>query len=1624
MRKLFLIIIATILAYSATNSQTLLQESFGSTVPSGWKNDTTKYYNSTRAYDFVTSNASNPAVSAAKGGAYFAKYNCWSINAGNQAGLRTKAIDFSSRGSRDVKVSFWMFRDNLYQTTYYDSMTVWVNTTQYLSGATKLGAINRHYLNAPAESTPNQWYQYTYTIPSSFNGTANYIIFNAESAYGPDICMDEVEVFIPADMSVTSTTTLGPPTNSISAGSSNNQILQAQINTTGTLNLLSASQLVFNTNGTSNTANITSAKLYYTGTSGTFSTATLIGTINNPSGAMTFNFTQELATGANNFWLAYDVASTAPAGSTFKAEFSQATVASVNYTPSPKLTCEVRKIGSALSGTYTIGNCGNYSNLSSAIADLNTYGATGNVNFNVISNTTEPTSVTINRFNSIGGTWSLNIAPVGGPWTVSGDVAGTAAGLIRINGAINVNIDGGVSKNLVFKNTNGSGSAGFYLINSGTNYPTDISIKNTRIQTGTTVNNTFYGIFMTTSTGAQRITIDNNEITGSGAMYSASYLIYNSSSSITDLKITNNSFKKSGYGIYLSGGTLTNLNISSNLIGVYSDSSQSVGYKGLYLSSTISNGGIFSNKFEGIVNNTAVSIAAMEISSSTSNTNFNIYNNQIRKVSTYSSSGYGAYGLNILGGTMNVYNNIIQDVTGINYSVSTTYNALGLRITGGTGIYVYNNVVDMNGTTNNVGSSTTMSAALCVTGGTSLDIRNNIFNNTTQFNTTGSYSYAMYITAATSAFSYLDYNLYFASSNYLSALAYMGGVRASLSEVMAATTKDANSQALSPVFKSRSGMDYHLDGSSATENKLLCPTISPAILDMDGESRGSSTLMGLDHVNPTVAFSQNLTISPNLPVYCNNSTNVTFSFTPTVTGFADGVSRSNINPQFSTVWYRKGAVYNGPIGNSFNLIPAVQNDSADYYAVASLLGKTLTTITRNLKVETPIAIISNPISSDICSTVPTLTLTTLTSGTVIGYQWQKENSANPGTFTNILNETKNTLVLSSASGPAAAGRYRCLVYGTGNCGASLLTSNVSTVNIADPLANFSASVNAQDPNYICSGSDLTFTAQATGTITGYQWQKWTGTAWDVISLNDFPTAQSSQLVITNATTINSTKYRCLISGSPFCSPLQVTTNEVNVVIWPLYQIISQPASQQLCANSDIILFTSGNGKTYSYQWQKDGIDIPVSVNPSAQLQTLIIKNSTYEMSGDYTCRLVIEDCRGIKPILTDKAAIYVQRGTEVTVEPEDGFAKLGSQIDLNFHFDAHVTGSGNSSPVKIAWFKEKNNKVTPLVEGTKYSGTNSNLFTITKVEADDYTYSYFATVSGKCGGDTTRRVTIMEPTTLTITKQASDVSSCAGTTVSFTVEAASSVANAPISYQWYYKGLKLFDNAKYSGTTTSTLKLTDIFKTDIGAYTASVKLFDTLSAMSNPVNLDVKDLTVITGDLAGTLDATVGKPIDLEVTATGTNLSYEWYKDNTKLANTTSKFSIASAALTDGGVYYVIVKSDCGDVKSKEITVAVTQAGISSVKEENDFMFISNVSPNPVHDNATIEFGLKSSAKVRITLSNLLGEEIAVLIDKNLESGVSTLNFSASDLKLTSSTYFITMQVDSNIVSKQVVVVR
>jgi len=54
--------------------------------------------------------------------------------------------------------------------------------------------------------------------------------------------------------------------------------------------------------------------------------------------------------------------------------------------------------------------------------------------------------------------------------------------------------------------------------------------------------------------------------------------------------------------------------------------------------------------------------------------------------------------------------------------------------------------------------------------------------------------------------------------------------------------------------------------------------------------------------------------------------------------------------------------------------------------------------------------------------------------------------------------------------------------------------------------------------------------------------------------------------------------------------------------------------------------------------------------------------------------------------------------------------------------------------------------------------------------------------------------------------------------------------------------------------------------------------------------------------------------------------------------------------------------------------------------------------PNPFNPTTTIQFSLPESGNVKLTVYNILGEQVAELVNENKEAGVHTINFNASEL--------------------------
>lgn len=118
-----------------------------------------------------------------------AKFNSYFYPSGTAADLVTAALDFTISGT--YMVSFWMYRDPGVGT---DKVEVYVNTTAASAGGTLIGTINRRQTLTPVEPAEG-WYNYTFSVPTTFNTATNFIIFKSISGYGFNMFIDNVVVY-------------------------------------------------------------------------------------------------------------------------------------------------------------------------------------------------------------------------------------------------------------------------------------------------------------------------------------------------------------------------------------------------------------------------------------------------------------------------------------------------------------------------------------------------------------------------------------------------------------------------------------------------------------------------------------------------------------------------------------------------------------------------------------------------------------------------------------------------------------------------------------------------------------------------------------------------------------------------------------------------------------------------------------------------------------------------------------------------------------------------------------------------------------------------------------------------------------------------------------------------------------------------------------------------------------------------------------------------------------------------------------------------------------------------------------------------------------------------------------
>ena len=112
------------------------------------------------------------------------------------------------------------------------------------------------------------------------------------------------------------------------------------------------------------------------------------------------------------------------------------------------------------------------------------------------------------------------------------------------------------------------------------------------------------------------------------------------------------------------------------------------------------------------------------------------------------------------------------------------------------------------------------------------------------------------------------------------------------------------------------------------------------------------------------------------------------------------------------------------------------------------------------------------------------------------------------------------------------------------------------------------------------GTNATFTVIANGTALTYQWRK---DGVDILG------ATNSSYTINNINAGNAGIYTVRVHGN--CGA-DVISNPAALTVNPATAIITQPQPVTQCAGTNATFTVVANGTTITYQWRKNGVDIP------------------------------------------------------------------------------------------------------------------------------------------------------------------------------------------------------------------------------------------------------------------------------------------------------------------------------------------------------------------------------------------------------------------------------------------------
>ncbi|MFO1482413.1 MAG: choice-of-anchor D domain-containing protein [Verrucomicrobiaceae bacterium] len=509
-----------------------------------------------------------------------------------------------------------------------------------------------------------------------------------------------------------------------------------------------------------------------------------------------------------------------------------------------------------LGGTVTVGPSGSYPTLSGAgglFAALNSSALTNNLTVNITGDTTEDGSVVLNATtaNVYPNDFTVTIQPDSATMrTISGS---GASGLIRLNGAQRVILDGsfsGSGRHLTFRNTStNSSSSTILFINDASN-----NIVRNCVLEGVA---TSYGVVAFRSgvvTGNDNNTVTGNQIRDrSDASGVPTYLVNSLGSSDwvanSGNTISNNdmfNFTGTGLGVFTGNNSWT---ITGNTL--YQTTARTTTLNGIIVNSLGTNS-VLGNTLRDLTSSSpTVGITLGTASGSTT-----VAGNRLWNLGNSAGSTSLAHGIvcqQTAGQSVTVVNNMVV----ISSSGTTAQRLRGIYDNGAAGsttVTAYNTVL-LTGS----GGTSRDTWAYSYAGNSNATVKNNVFLN---LRTDGSNHYAANFSTASTGTLAMDYNVYAGTglttaANFFDASTSSGSsIPISYAQWQTNVPGDTHSSANNPggsyssaMFAAPATADLHLiSGGNALVNGAGTP-LAGLTTDFDGDSRSAtSPVIGADEI--------------------------------------------------------------------------------------------------------------------------------------------------------------------------------------------------------------------------------------------------------------------------------------------------------------------------------------------------------------------------------------------------------------------------------------------------------------------------------------------------------------------------------------------------------------------------------------------------------------------------------------------------------------------------------------------------------------------------------------------------------------------------------------------------------